>query len=257
MIRLIIPMMICTLLIAGTTQNVSAKKPKDVQKGVLLKSIELKGVNVKYAVYVPPSYNPDVPIPAIVFLHGSGEWGTDGLKQACEGLGYAMFRNGADWPFIVVYPQKQTNKGLWEVEDEMVMATLKKTQKEYKIDASRIYLTGLSLGGNGTWSIAAKHPDLFAAIAPVCGWGSEDIAKKLVKMPIWIFHGEIDQAVNVRGALDMEKWIKDAGGTCKMTIYPGVDHYCWGKAYGEEGLGQWFLSHKCEIPDEKDALLLR
>jgi predicted peptidase len=245
MIRLIIPMMICTLLIAGTTQNVSAKKVKDVQKGVLLKSIDLKGANVKYAVYVPPSYNPDVPMPAIVFLHGSGEWGTDGLKQACEGLGYAMFRNGADWPFIVIYPQKQTNKGLWEAEDEMVMATLKKTQKEYKIDASRIYLTG-------TWSIAAKHPDLFAAIAPVCGWGSEDIAKKLVKMPIWIFHGEIDQAVNVKGALDMEKWIKDAGGICKMTIYPGVDHYCWGKAYGEESLGQWFLSHKQDVSAKKD-----
>ena len=124
------------------------------------------------------------------------------------------------------------------------MAILKKAGGEFNIDASRLYLTGLSQGGHGTWTIAAKHPDLFAAIAPVCGWADEDVAKKAAKLPIWTFHGDKDEAVDIECSQNMEKWITAAGGTCKLTVYPGVGHNSWDNAYRNETLGQWFLEHE-------------
>ena len=220
-----------------------ASKP-DTERGFIMKSVSVGGKDMKYVVYVPLAYDPAKPMPAIIFLNGAGECGTDGLKQALIGLGSAVMVDSAQWPFIVIFPQKQDVKTLWEDEDAMVMATLKKTRKDYNIDDSRLYLTGLSQGGHGTWAIAAKHPDLFAAIAPICGWGDEEIAKKLTKLPIWAFHGDKDDAVDVERSRELEKWINAAGGSCKLTIYPGVGHFSWDNAYRNENLGAWFLEHK-------------
>jgi len=209
-----------------------------------MKSVDLGGKDFKYVVYVPPAYETGKPMPTVVFLNGAGECGTDGLKQLLAGLGTAVISDLAKWPFIIVFPQKQDVKTDWEDEEPMVMATLEAVKKDYSVDRSRIYLTGLSQGGHGTWSIGAMHPDVFAAIAPVCGWGDEDMAKKLSKMPIWVFHGDQDQAVKVEEAYKMEQYLKAAGGACKLTIYPGVAHNSWDKAYREEDLGKWFLEHR-------------
>jgi len=215
----------------------------DVAKGFIAKSVKVGRKDIKYVVFVPPSYDPNTPTPAIVFLNGAGECGTDGLKQIAVGIGSAIMVNVEKWPFIVVFPQKQDVKHVWEDEDRMVMGTLDAARREYNIDPSRIYLTGLSQGGHGTWAIAARHPDLFAAIAPICGWGDEEIARKLAKLPTWVFHGDQDTAVKVDSARDMAKWIEAAGGTCKLTIYEGVGHNSWDKAYREEELGKWLLEH--------------
>lgn len=228
----------------------SDAREKNPPRGFIAKTIKMDGKDIKYVVYVPESYDPKKPMPSITYLNGYGECGTDGWRQVYH-LGSAIMLKAADWPFLVLFPQKQYNRpnvsdepDPWADQDEMVMAILKKSQDEYNIDKTRLYLTGLSQGGHGTWALGAKHADVFAAIAPICGWADKETAQKLTKMPIRIFHGDADQAVNVQCSLDMEKWIKEAGGSCELTVYPGVGHNSWDKAYREEDLGAWFLQHR-------------
>jgi predicted peptidase len=215
----------------------------EIEKGFLIKTAIVDGREFRYVVYVPPIYCPGEPTPAIVFLHGIGECGTDGLQQILCGLGSAIMLDVDEWPFIVIFPQKPDPKALWADEEPMVMAALDKTRLDYNVDGSRIYLTGLSQGGHGTWAIGASRRDIFAAIAPICGRGGEESARKLVGMPIWAFHGEADSVVPVSATLDMAKFIEAAGGSCKLTIYPGVDHNSWDRAYREDNLAEWFLEH--------------
>jgi len=213
------------------------------ERGFLQRVVTVGGSDMKYVVYVPESYDPAEPMPTIVFLNGAGECGTDGWRQVYH-FGGAVMLEPAKWPFLILFPQKQDVKTKWEDEAPMVMAVLEAGRKEFNIDSSRLYLTGLSQGGHGTWTIAAMQPDLFAAIAPVCGWADEDVAKKVAKLPIWTFHGDQDQAVDLKCSQEMAEWITAAGGTCKLTIYPGVGHNSWDNAYRNEDLGQWFLEHQ-------------
>jgi len=211
-------------------------------KGFIAKTLNIDGRELKYVVYVPTVYEKGNPIPAIVFLNGKGECGTDGWRQVFH-FGSAIMLDAKKWPFIVMFPQKQSPETQWEDEKTMVMEIIEKTRKEYSIDDSRIYLTGLSQGGHGTWAIAAMYPDLFAAIAPICGYGEKWMAEKLAKMPVWCFHGDADTTVPVERTLEMERWLKEVGNTPKVTIYPGVGHNSWDKAYREENLAAWFLEH--------------
>ena len=236
------------LALCTTTADAREKNPA---RGFVAKTIEMGGKQIKYVVYVPESYDPKKPMPTIIFLNGYGECGTDGWRQVYH-MGGAIMLSAADWPFLILFPQKQYNRPTagdepdpWADQDEMVMGILKKSEGEYNVDKTRLYLTGLSQGGHGTWVIGAKHADLFAAIAPVCGWADEDTAKKLAeaKMPVWTFHGDADQAVKIQCTLDMQKWIEAAGGACKVTVYPGVGHNSWDNAYRNEKLGEWFLEH--------------
>lgn len=207
------------------------------------KAVSIAGRELRYAIYVPADYDPNKPQPTILFLNGHGECGTDGLKQTTAGLGTAVSLDADAWPFLIIFPQKQEYEANWEEEEEMVMAILDQTRNEYNVDPSRLYLTGISQGGHGTWAIASEHPELFAAIAPVCGWGDQQMAERLVGMPIWTFHGDADSAVPVKYTVAMADFLKAAGGDCKLTIYPGVEHNSWDKAYQEEKLGEWFLQH--------------
>src|SRR5262249_11286470 len=111
-------------------------------------------------------------------------------------------------------------------------------------DEKRVYLTGLSQGGHGTWMIAADHPELWAAIAPICGYlEPKRVIEKIKSIPVWCFHGEADDAVPGRQTSDLAAAAKAAGGDVKITTYPGVGHNSWDKAYREEKLGAWFLEH--------------
>ena len=220
---------------------------QDMPRGFLSESIKLDGQDIKYVVYVPRIYDPQKPMPAILFLNGMMECGTDGWRQVYH-FGGAIMLNADKWPFIIVFPQKQYaldewEEHAWEDQDDMVMAILKKTEAEYNVDRSRLYLAGLSQGGHGTWAIAAKHPDLFAAIAPICGWGEKAMAEKVAKLPIWVFHGDADTTVPPEKSREMVNWVKEAGGSPKFTVYPGVGHNSWDKAYREENLPEWFLEH--------------
>lgn len=238
-----LPILILTMiLVAATALSAAPAFKAPAERGFLLRTVSVGGKDMKYAVYVPLAYDPAKPMPSIIFLNGAGECGTDGAKQLYHFSGAVML-DSQKWPFIIMFPQKQDVKSAWEDEDAMVMEVLKKTKAEFNVDNTRLYLTGLSQGGHGTWTIAAKHLDLFAAIAPVCGWADEETAKKVAKLPIWQFHGDKDEAVKLEESQKMKQWIEAAGGTCKLTVYPGVGHNSWDNAYRNEDLGAWFLEH--------------
>ncbi len=200
------------------------------------------GKESKYVVFVPHDYKGDKAYPLILFLHGAGETGTDGWKQESVGLGKAIKKQQKTFGFIAVFPQAQ--KRTWQADSEegkRAMAILEQVEKEYKVDSKRIYLTGLSMGGYGTWSFAVKYPDKWAAIVPICGGGDPKEAAKIKNIPCWCFHGEADKAVNVQRSRDMIEALKAAGGMPRYSEYPGVGHNSWDKAYGTPELYDWLL----------------
>jgi predicted peptidase len=209
---------------------------------------DAEGKEFKYVLFVPHDYSPDKAWPVILFLHGAGERGDDGAAQVKVGLGPAVAKREKTFPAIAVFPQCSSG-GTWRAESNSNDATralqiLAEVEKEYKIDANREYLTGLSLGGMGTWSIALKFPDRFAAIVPICGRGDTSQAAKIAQLPTWCFHGDEDRAVPVEGSRSMIAAMKDAGGHPKYTEYPGVGHNSWDQAYGTEELYTWLFQQK-------------
>jgi predicted peptidase len=208
------------------------------------KVIEYGGGPVKYQVCLPAGYDASKAMPLILFLHGSGEQGDDGVKQSSVGIGPAIKLNPQGWaPYITVIPQKPKGRGGWMDHEELMLGVVEKTKKEYKIDPSRLYLTGLSMGGYGSWVLAAKYPAMWAAVAPICGGGNPADGPKLKDIPLWAFHGDKDTAVPLKKSEEMIEAIKAAGGNPKLTVYPGVGHNSWDKAYRDEKLWEWFLQH--------------
>jgi predicted peptidase len=203
------------------------------------------GKEVKYVLFVPHDYQGDAEFPLILFLHGSGET-KGGQKMPVEvGIGPAIKKNEKSFPFITIIPQAQTRN--WSANSEngkRAMAMLKDVQKAFKVDPKRIYLTGLSMGGFGTWSLAAAHPDKWAAIVPICGGGNPKDAEKIKSIPCWCFHGDADGAVPVQKSRDMVEALKKAGGSPKYNEYPAVGHNSWDKAYGTKELYDWLLEQK-------------
>lgn len=203
-----------------------------------------KDGDVKYVVFVPKDYKGDKGYPVILFLHGSGETGTDGKKQVKGALAKAIRDKKEDFPFIAVFPQSQ--KGGWKAglaEANRALAILEEVQSDYKTDKKRVYLTGLSMGGSGTWSLAAAHPERWAAIAPICGGGDPSTAAKIKDLPIWCFIGDKDSAKLVENNRAMIKALKNAGGSPRYDEYPGVPHNSWDRAYATAELYTWFLKH--------------
>lgn len=214
----------------------------DVATGFLDKTITIAGREHRYVLYVPPVYTQDAKKdwPLLVFLHGMGECGTDGRQQVDVGLGAAIRRDPDRWPFVVVFPQKPDHQSEWADHDALVMGTLAATQKECRIDARRRYLTGLSQGGAGTWALGSKHADIFAALAPVCGYGRPaQVAPALKAVPIWAFHGVDDKAVPVQQSKDLCAAVEKAGGHPVLTLYEHTAHNSWDKAYGSSSLAEW------------------
>ncbi|QQS07944.1 MAG: prolyl oligopeptidase family serine peptidase [Phycisphaerales bacterium] len=227
----------------GMTDPASAMSANN--NGLLYTSVTVNDASHLYAVYAPREYKSnDKPWPLIIFLNGRGECGTDGQRQAAVGLFPAALGEPEAWPFVIALPQKPVAKTQWIEHDDLVMAVLRETQERFNIDPKRIYLTGLSQGGAGTWAIGAKHPDLFAALAPVCGYGDPAILTDSLKgMPIWAFHGEADNVVPPQKTRDLAAKAKALGAIVTQSYYPGVNHNSWDKAYREEDLGEWFLEH--------------
>jgi predicted peptidase len=220
-----------------------AKEGEGTKTGFLNKEYE----GVKYVVFVPHVKKAGEKYPVILFLHGSGESGTDGVKQTKQGIGNAIRKHEKTFPFLTVMPQSQ--KGGWKASSEegkRAIAILDSVMKEYDGDPKRTYLTGLSMGGMGTWSFAIAHPDRWAAIVPICGRGDVSQADKIAKIPCWDFHGDADTSVNVEGSRKMIAALKEAGGEPKYTEYPGVGHNSWDQAYGTAELYTWLLQQKAK-----------
>ncbi|MFO0836242.1 MAG: PHB depolymerase family esterase [Phycisphaerales bacterium] len=201
-----------------------------------------------YVVYTPEGRG-DEAMPAILFLHGAGECGTDGWKHVGKSsLAESIMDDPKRWPFVVIMPQKPVLKKEWETYDATVMKILDDTIARENIDTSRVYLTGLSQGGHGTWVIGATHPERFAAIAPICGYGDPDmLAGPLASMPVWAFHGLADKVVAPAQTTNITKVLRDRrgkdGAELKESLYPGVGHNSWENAFAEKELPGWFLKH--------------
>jgi predicted peptidase len=201
-----------------------------------------------YVVYTPEGRG-DEAMPAILFLHGAGECGTDGWKQvAHSSIAQSIMDDPKRWPFVVIMPQKPVLKKEWETYDATVMKILDDTIARENIDRSRVYLTGLSQGGHGTWVIGATHPERFAAMAPICGYGDPDmLAGPLTSMAVWAFHGLADKVVAPSQTKNITKVLRDRrgkdGAELKESLYPGVGHNSWESAFAEKELPGWFLKH--------------
>lgn len=217
-----------------------------VKTGIVNKTFKnADGHESPYVVFVPHDYDGSKAYPVILFLHGSGET-KGGSKQPVQvGIGPAIKERDKSFPFITVIPQSE--KRTWKADSEdgqRAIAILDEVMKEYKTDPNRVYLTGLSMGGYGTWSLAAAHPKKWAAIAPVCGGGDPASAETIKDLPCWCFHGDMDKAVPVSRSREMIAALKAAGGSPKYTEYPGVPHNSWDKAYGTDELYTWMLEQK-------------
>ncbi len=240
------------------------------ETGFLDRAVTLEGTVYRYQVYVPNDWNAGKRWPVILFLHGAGERGDDGLIQTEVGIGTVIRRHKERVPAIVVLPQ--CAKDSWWPEPEMQAQALKaldQSIKEFNGDPQRVYLTGLSMGGYGTWALVASHPDKFAALAPICGGlrpppsasaneprpepvGTGDpyaiMAQKVGKTPVWVFHGGADPVVPVSESQKMVEAIKAEGGNVKYNEYEGVGHNSWDKAYAEPEFFDWLFAQSLKPP---------
>ena len=230
------------------TMSAAPLPPNFVQKSFANED----GTASPYVVYVPESYDGSKPLPVILFLHGAGETKGGGKMPIEQGLmnGH-MQKQIKKFPAIVVVPQAEAVKsgvlGRWNPanpDGKRAVAMLDATIKDYKCDASRQYLTGLSMGGFGTWAMAAAYPDRWACIVPICGGGKLEDAEKIKDIPTWVFHGDADTAVKVEQSRMMIKALKDAGGKPKYTEMAFVGHNSWDPAYAVDELYTWMFSQK-------------
>jgi predicted esterase len=195
----------------------------------------------KYLLYLPEGYTSDTATrwPLLVFLHGSGERGDDLAKVKVHGPA-KLVEQGKKFPFIVVSPQAPLQNG-WRV--EVLKGMLDDLKKKYRVDNGRVYMTGLSMGGYGTWNFASKYPDDLAAIAPICGGGDPEEAWKMRHLPVWCFHGAKDDVVLPAESERMVDALKKYNANVKYTLYPEANHNSWDSAYGNDSLYTWMLSH--------------
>jgi predicted peptidase len=215
------------------------------ETGFLNRTLISGNTTYRYQVFVPADWNPRSQWPVILFLHGSGERGDDGLLQTDVGLPHAIRNHAQTLPAIVVFPQCRNNKAWTDPDMEaQALSALDNSIKEFHGDKDRVYLTGLSMGGYGTWSLAAKDPERWAAIVPVCGGGDPKTAEAVKDLPCWCFHGDADKAVPVGRSRRMMAALWAAGGHPNYTEYPGVGHRSWDRAYGTDYLYDWLLEHK-------------
>jgi predicted peptidase len=207
------------------------------------KKLETDKVKVNYLLFLPEGYGKDdKQWPVLVFLHGAGESGSNLSKVKVHGPP-KLVEKKKDFPFIVVSPQAPDVKTGWKT--DVLNALLDEVLANYKCDPDRVYLTGLSMGGGGTWMWATANPQRFAAIVPICGYRNDPKqAAKLKDMPIWAFHGDKDNAVPLSKSEVMVKAINDAGGNAKLKVYPGVGHDSWTETYNNPELWTWLLEHK-------------
>jgi len=194
----------------------------------------------KYAICVPENYDGKTPLPIVLFLHGSGQVGTDNNQQRDIGFGPALRTRGMPFACLGVFPQAREASWLAGSPDgKRAVAILEAVEREFPTDKKRVYLTGVSMGAEGVWSLAAAAPRRFAAIVPVCGGGDPNLAEALKTIPCWAFHGDADKIVPVQASRDLIQAITKAGGQPLYQEYRGLDHNCWDRAYAEVELYNW------------------
>ncbi len=262
----IIRMALVAAAFALTASTLAAQK---VETGFLDRTVVVNSIEYRYQVFVPREFTRTKTWPVIIVLHGGGTYGSDGIRPTEGGLGRVIRSSRKGFPAIVIFPQAHADGTPgWQLEGGLaVMAALEKSIKEFKGDPKRVVLTGYSAGGNGTWSLASRYTDRFAAIVPICSFvfkfkggtsGVEYpalapadagdpyafIARKVVSLPVWIFHGDADKNVSVEESRKMAAALKAVGANVQYTEFPGVDHNAWDPAYARPDLIEWMLKQR-------------
>lgn len=251
------------LAVVPAARAVRASHPKNFQEtGFLNRSLTLRSGTYRFQVYLPADWRPNdhKQWPIILFLHGRGERGSEGMWQTQIGLPEALRDHPERWPFIVVMPQCPQRHYWTETEMmNMSMSALDQEIREFNADPARTYLAGLSLGGYGAWELARSYPRRWAAIAIAAGgvfWSYAperwreintlpgEYARALGHTPVWIFHGSLDPVVPPRGDEAMYDAFRVSGGRMRYWLYLGLGHDCWHRAFNEPELPRWLLAHR-------------
>ena len=231
-----------------------------VETGFLNRMVTVAGHSYGYQVYVPSNYVSEGTWPVILFLHGAGARGVDGLLPTTAGLGDAIRLDPTRYPAIVVFPQAPADSQWVGATAEMALTALTQTMDEFRVDPDRVYLTGFSMGGYGTWYLAYRHADLFAGVAPICGFVVHPraqqvvpadsgevysaLARRLANTPIWIFHGEMDGVVPVRASREPAAALEAVSANVSYTEYPGLGHNVWEVTYASDEFTRWLFAHR-------------
>jgi predicted peptidase len=228
--------------------------------GIHFRNVTVGKSNYRYEIYVPSDWTPSKKWPVILFLHGIGHRGQYPLGKTESVLARLFLGYQKSPEAVIVFPRCPADATWIEPRmEELALKALSQSLREFNGDPNRVYLTGLSMGGYGTWYLASRHPGKFAAIAPICGGiraqpliplpavltGDNpyaDVARKIAPTPVWIFHGAADDVIDVTESRRMAEAIKAAGGEMHYTEYPNVGHDSWNKAYAEPEFINWLLS---------------
>jgi predicted peptidase len=221
---------------------------------------EHDGGKLNYRMMPPAKIEAGQKYPLVLFLHGAGERGNDNEAQLRHGAGdFASEALRSKYPAFVVAPQCPSEEkwvdAPWSGTSHdmpskpsdslgLTMALVEKMIEEKPIDTNRIYVTGLSMGGFGTWDLMARWPDRIAAAIPVCGGADTQTAERIKHIPVWVFHGDQDTAVKPQRSQDMVAALKDAGGSPKYTEYEGVGHDSWSRTYSNPEVYQWLFDQQ-------------
>jgi len=232
---------ISAMMLALSLLTARAEKPapgKQVEQ-----SLQVNGKTIPYLLYLPKNYN-DQKTPLMLFLHGRGE-SSGPLSIVAKWGPPRLAEHGDELPYILVSPQCPEKENWGQSgQQELLLKLIEHIEKEFQVDQNRVYLTGLSMGGFGSWRLAADHPELFAAVVPICGGGKPEDASKLSSLPIWVWHGTDDKSVPVQRSIEMVDAIKKAGGKdIRFTTLEHVGHNSWEAAYATPELYQWLNSH--------------
>jgi len=254
MLRHIFPLAFVLSLLAASTQ---AQTPKADQRTFADPADSAKVL--KYCFLEPAKIEEGKKYPLLLCLHGAGERGDDNYAQV--GHFSPLFSGEAreKYPCFVILPQVPKGQ-IWAtfgwsaqpggIKDQpsatmgLTKQLVDETIKKYPIDPQRIYVTGLSMGGYGTWEFISRWPEMVAAASPICGGGDVEQAAKIKSLPIWVFHGDKDGAVKPEESIKMVDALKAAGGEPKFTLYPGVGHGSWGAAFRDPELLKWMFGQQ-------------
>jgi predicted esterase len=255
------------VLLAGGRPAAARSKPAAQETGFLNRRLQIHGLTYRFQVYLPEEFRRDdrKSWPIILFLHGRGERGEEGMWQTQIGLPLQVRDHPERWPFIIVMPQCQY-PSFWTDANmlDMAMAALDQETVEFHADRSRTYLTGISMGGYGAWELAKDYPRRWAAIAIAAGgpfwsyaperWQQAatipgEYARAVGRTPVWMFHGSEDNVVPPREAELMYNALKANGGHVRLWIFQGLHHDSWARAYNEPELPRWLLTHRLGAPE--------
>ncbi|MCY3556857.1 MAG: prolyl oligopeptidase family serine peptidase [Gemmatimonadetes bacterium] len=240
--RLFITLVITLCYMLLIDRHCNAQTPERQAEKRLALTSNGETSEMSYLLYLPPAYETnEEEWPLLLFLHGAGERGDDLELVKVHGPP-KMIAQGEDFPFVVISPQCPDGE-IWSIES--LYALINEVVETHRIDTSRIYVTGLSMGGYGSWGLAYTYPDLFAAAVPICGGGEPEKAPLMKEIPTWVFHGAKDEAVPLQRSQEMVDALEEAGGNVRFTVYPEAGHVgAWVNAYGDPELWEWLVSQR-------------